>query len=774
MDNKGYKKDWYDIDTATYDWSVRAFRSLKKMLNVNLKLHAREQVHQGDIFLFNHFARFETFIPQYLIYEKTGAYCWSIASSEFFDEDTVLAKYLRNLGVMPHDHPHLFPVLAKQILRGRKVIIFPEGGMVKDRRVMDKKGKFSILSQMTGERRKHHTGPAVLAQGLEAFKATIRNAYVNKDITKLLRWKQDLGFQNLDQLLLAAVKPTLIVPSNITFYPIRSSDNLLLKSFEFFADGLSLRQTEELLVEGNILLKDTDMDVRMGKPIDPYHVWHWWNRGLLDMVSSEFNTLDEVFALHDAPKSWKQKLLGVYFKKNADATRNQYMKDIYANVTINLSHLASTLIMHCISKGLNKIEKRLFYRCLYLTIKLLQQNNVIKLHRNLLNPDDYNDLMAGQNTRFEHFIEVAEKSKLLSADDQNFYFDDSLCDEYNALTIRMENLIAVYHNEASPIKGVNEAVVKALRKAQKNIPKKMAQCLFDDEVLSLQLDRKYYTQQRFDDINQNEKATANPNPFLYSPKKSNGFGVLMIHGLLASPAEVADYGIELVNQGYTVMGVRVKGHGTSPYDLRGRSVEDWYASVNRGAAILKQLCGQIIVIGFSTGGALALQYAAENSVVAVVAVAVPINFVDSSLMLVPLIHGTNKLVQWLSSFEGVKPFFDNEPENPDINYHAVPVRSLYELRRLIQGVEEKLAKIFAPTLLLYADQDPIVSINSADSIIKALTTQNKELNIIHSDQHGILKQDIAGSWACIDKFIAQFCNPVNGATYEPQTTIKTV
>ena len=291
MDDKGYKKDWYDIDTATYDWSVRVFRSFKKMLNVNLKLHADDNIHQGDIFLFNHFARFETFIPQYLIYEETGAYCWSIASSEFFDEDTVLAKYLRNLGVMPHDHPHLFPILAKQVLHGRKVIIFPEGGMVKDRQVMDNKGKYSILSQMTGQRRKHHTGPAVLAQGLEAFKATIRTAYLNKETDKLLRWKQDLEFENLDQLLLAAVKPTLIVPSNITFYPIRSSDNILLKSVELFADGLSLRQTEELLVEGNILFKDTDMDVRMGKPIDPYHVWNWWNHGLLDMVSSEFNKI---------------------------------------------------------------------------------------------------------------------------------------------------------------------------------------------------------------------------------------------------------------------------------------------------------------------------------------------------------------------------------------------------------------------------------------------------------------------------------------------------
>ena len=78
--------DEYDIDIATYDWSVKVFRSLKKMLKVNLKLHADSQIEQGDIFLFNHFSRFETFIPQYLIYEETGAYSCAIGAAEFFKD----------------------------------------------------------------------------------------------------------------------------------------------------------------------------------------------------------------------------------------------------------------------------------------------------------------------------------------------------------------------------------------------------------------------------------------------------------------------------------------------------------------------------------------------------------------------------------------------------------------------------------------------------------------------------------------------------------------
>ena len=252
------------------------------MLSVKLKLHADTQVQQGDIFLFNHFSRFETFIPQFLIFEQTGAYSCAIASGEFFKEDTVLARYLKNVGVFPHDHDRLFPLLAAQVLRGRKVIIFPEGGMVKDHRVIDKQGHYSIYSRLTGQRRKQHTGAAVLAQGIEVFKAAIRKAYADKNQAQLLRWKEELQFDSLDQLLTSALKPTLIIPSNITFYPIRSSENLLLTGVELFADNLSLRQTEELLVEGNIMLKNTDMDIRMGTPIEPHKVSHWWNRYLLD------------------------------------------------------------------------------------------------------------------------------------------------------------------------------------------------------------------------------------------------------------------------------------------------------------------------------------------------------------------------------------------------------------------------------------------------------------------------------------------------------------
>jgi esterase/lipase len=759
MNDESYETKWTNIDTATYDWSVKVFRSLKKMLRVSMKLHAEDQVEQGDIFLFNHFSRFETFIPQYLIHELTGAYSCAIASGEFFEDDSVLAKYLAKVGVIPHNHKRLFPILAQQIFQGRKVIIFPEGGMVKDRQVLDKHGHYNIFSRISGERRKHHTGAAVLAQGIEAFKATIRNAYSQKNTAQLLQWRDQLQLDSVDQLLLTAIKPTLIVPSNITFYPIRSSDNMLRRGAELFAGGLTLRQTEELLIEGNIILKDTDMDLRMGKPVDPYHVWHWWNRYLLEIVASEFKSLDEVFSLHSSPKTWKQRLLSLYFKRNAKATRNEYMEEIYENVTINLSHLASTLIMYAIGQGLQQIKKDRFYKALYIAIKLLQNDETINLHRSLLIPEQYGNLIEGKNERFEHFIGVAEASGLIAPYKDTFHFLHKLCEEHDFDTIRMENLIAVYDNEAEPIEAVLKAVIKAYKIADGDIRYKLAEWYFDDECRALKWNKITFDKPQFKDINDKETAVDNPEPFLLRPEQPNGCGILLIHGLLATPAEMIGFGEHVMELGYTALGVRLKGHGTSPYDLREHSWEDWYETVVKNLQILTTYCDQVFVCGFSTGGALALKLTVDypQYILGVIAVAVPLKFVDPTLMLVPLLHGTNKLVKWMSSYEGVKHFVENEPEHPTINYRNTPIRSLYELRRLIQEMEDKLPEVTVPVQLIFADNDPIVALDSGQKIYDKLKSSDKELKIVKSDRHGILMDNTGETWETITDFLGDFC-----------------
>ncbi|MEQ1557365.1 MAG: alpha/beta fold hydrolase [Methyloglobulus sp.] len=772
MPKSPYPENWSDIDKTLYNRSVRVFDTVKKVLSVKMKLHADTQIQQGDIFLFNHFSRFETFIPQFLIYEQTGAYCCAIASGEFFQQDNVLSRYLQHVGVFPHDHDRLFSLLTAQILRGRKVIIFPEGSMIKDHRVVDDEGNYGIYSRMTGLRRKQHTGAAVLAQGVEAIKIIIRRAYLEKDHDQLVWWKEQLHMDSLDQLLASALKHTFIIPANITFYPLRTSENLLIKAVDFFTDSLSLRQTEELLIEGNIMLKNTDMDIRMGKPIEPFDRRFFGSHYLLQKVMADVKSVDDVFTLQAKPKTWQQRCLGHYFKKAANATRDQYMEEIYLNVTINLSHLASTLIMHLIKKGQLQIERQAFFTVIYIAVKHLQNNTTINLHRSLFNPVDYSEVVNGTSTRFETFILEAKNTGLITEYKTRYHLLPKLLEDQAFDSIRLENIIAVYDNEAKPIKVVRETLVKALAEYDHVDQQELAAWHFEDECRDLTWEHHAYDKAIYDDINDDETASADSMPFFLDPHDDNGIGVLLIHGLLASPAELRDYGDHLVKQGYTVMGVRLKGHGSSPYALQNQTWQDWYGSVLRGYKILKAHCQQIFVTGFSTGGALALKLASEQfpEIIGISAVSVPIKFINPAFMLVPLLHGTNKLVDWLSSYEGIKPFIENPTEHPDINYRHVPVKSLYELRLLIESMNEFVPLCKVPTLVLQGNEDPVVSVKSAQEVTNKLTAANKLLKIVPSKRHGILMENIGGTWESIDEFMNSCIEETNNTRKE--TNIK--
>ena len=398
-----------------------------------------------------------------------------------------------------------------------------------------------------------------------------------------------------------ASKPTLIVPANITFYPIRSTENLLFKSVELFSDSLSLRESEELLIEGNILLKDTDMDIRMGKPINPCCEWDWRTHFLMNRVAPDVHELDDVFKLHDTPKNWKERLLGHYFVKNAKCSRNQYMKRIYANVTVNLSHLASTLVMSFIGAKRPYIDKKRFYTLLYVAIKNLQKNTDIHLHLSLLNPNDYGGLIHGFSTRFDQFICLAKEAKLIAEHDECYHFLPKLCEDYDFDTIRLENPIAVYNNEAAPLRVVRDVLLEADRNYQQINSYQLAAWQFEDEQLGLAFEQQSYSTPYNGEIKQQETAIADPSPFIIRPKQPNGYGILLIHGLLSSPAQLRGYGQYLAGQGYTVLGIRLRGHGTSPYALRDTSYEQWFDSVQRGFNILKVYCPKLFVIGFSTG-----------------------------------------------------------------------------------------------------------------------------------------------------------------------------
>lgn len=91
-------------------------------------------------------------------------------------------------------------------------------------------------------------------------------------------------------------------------------------------------------------------------------------------------------------------------------------------------------------------------------------------------------------------------------------------------------------------------------------------------------------------------------------------GVLLIHGFTGSPGELKLLGEYLHLGGFSVLGVRLPGHGTTPAELNKTEWPDWYAAVQDSYRSLSASCSRVSVVGLSMGGLLAMKLAAEVKV----------------------------------------------------------------------------------------------------------------------------------------------------------------
>ncbi len=91
-------------------------------------------------------------------------------------------------------------------------------------------------------------------------------------------------------------------------------------------------------------------------------------------------------------------------------------------------------------------------------------------------------------------------------------------------------------------------------------------------------------------------------------------GALLVHGLSDSPYSFRSLAIALHERGWTVVNLRVPGHGTCPGALAEVDHEDWSAAVRVAARSVRERIPEsapLVLFGFSNGGALSVQYAVD-------------------------------------------------------------------------------------------------------------------------------------------------------------------
>ena len=223
-------------------------------------------------------------------------------------------------------------------------------------------------------------------------------------------------------------------------------------------------------------------------------------------------------------------------------------------------------------------------------------------------------------------------------------------------------------------------------------------------------------------------------PFYYP---GNRIGCLLSHGFTATPQEVHELGLHLHEQGYSVLGIRLFGHGTRWQDLARSKWTDWLASVEDGYHLLKHSCDRIVPIGLSTGAVLNLILASQIQFPAVVAMATP-----SALPSIPALQLLYPILPLLGRFypalkKGKPDWRDPQALQARVQYDHYPLHAVYEFGKCVAALQRALPLISSPLLLLHSQEDTFVHPEHSERIAANVSSKVVQMHFVHNSNHVI-------------------------------------
>jgi carboxylesterase len=211
---------------------------------------------------------------------------------------------------------------------------------------------------------------------------------------------------------------------------------------------------------------------------------------------------------------------------------------------------------------------------------------------------------------------------------------------------------------------------------------------------------------------------------------------LLLHGFSANPEEMQFLADDLHRRGYTVLNVRLAGHGTHPANLSRTRWTDWLLSVEDGLDLLRDISSQIVLIGQSMGGMIALAAAAQYPVAGVVALSTPYSGFSPLQVLSAYLFGSLGLTARKQVREHSELGQRREADYPA--YARYPVRIMVEVAKLNRAMHDSLPQVKAPALVVQSHQD-MGGRDDIEKIYFALGSAVKEKLWLDGFDHSVVR-----------------------------------
>lgn len=216
-------------------------------------------------------------------------------------------------------------------------------------------------------------------------------------------------------------------------------------------------------------------------------------------------------------------------------------------------------------------------------------------------------------------------------------------------------------------------------------------------------------------------------------------GILFLHGFSGGVYEIEPLAAYLKERGnYEIVAPTLSGHGETLL-MKSYKAKDWLMEAEVAYRQLARRVDEVIVVGFSMGGLLAMYLAVRYPVKKLILLSAAAKYVSPS--------------QLARDLKGVAAdaIHSNLNDNQLFQHYLyklrnVPFSSTVEFMKVVRTVEPYMEKITCPVFIVQGKQDGIVPSQTAQYVYSRLTMEEKSIYYSEKGKHLICYSEDYEKW----------------------------
>jgi len=245
---------------------------------------------------------------------------------------------------------------------------------------------------------------------------------------------------------------------------------------------------------------------------------------------------------------------------------------------------------------------------------------------------------------------------------------------------------------------------------------------------------------------------------------------LLIHGFPGTPAEMRPIADALHSEGWAIHAPLLPGFGAEVETLAERTQEEWAQKIHDALHEMQQTYNTVLVIGFSMGGALAMEAAAKASKkpdgLILLAPFWKVNHIAWTMMpALKILFPQPRIFKWLrldfskqEVRDGIHKFMpeldlDDPEAQQAIRDFPVPIKMFAQIHKAGQIGHKCAPQITIPTLILQGTQDELVQPKMTQALMSRINGETTYRE--YEAEHVLTDTDLA-DWPQIEAEICTF------------------